>query len=58
MAPRFNGVPNFDFSILCPACGCKIQPNELMRVRSGTIKCPRCGQVFEERPGKKLLSTS
>jgi predicted Zn finger-like uncharacterized protein len=58
MAPRFKGVPNFDFSLPCPACGYKIQPNELMRFNSGTVKCPGCGQVFEERPGKKPLTTS
>jgi hypothetical protein len=32
MTPRFKGKPNFDFSLPCPLCGYKIQPNELMRV--------------------------
>jgi hypothetical protein len=30
MTPRFKGKPNFDFSLPCPLCGYKIQPNELM----------------------------
>jgi len=58
MAPRFKGVPNFDFSLPCPACGYKIQPNELLRLASHTVKCPRCGQVFDEMGGAKPLSTS
>jgi hypothetical protein len=32
MTPRFKGKPNFDFSLPCPLCGYKIQPNELMVV--------------------------
>jgi hypothetical protein len=35
-----------------------IQPNELMRLASHTIKCPRCSQVFDEMDGRKPLSTS
>jgi len=48
MTPRFRGVPTFDFSLSCPACGYKIQPNELLRLASHTVKCPRCGQVFDD----------
>jgi predicted Zn finger-like uncharacterized protein len=58
MAPRFKGVPKFDFSLPCPACGYKIQPSELLRLASHTVKCPRCGQVFDEMGGAKPLSTS
>jgi uncharacterized Zn finger protein len=58
MAPRFKGVPNFDLSVPCPGCAYKIQPHELMRLASHTIKCPRCGEVFNQLAGKKPLSTS
>lgn len=58
MAPRFKGKPNFDFSQLCPLCGYRIQPAELMRVASHMIKCPKCRGVFDEMAGKKPLSTS
>jgi hypothetical protein len=37
MAPRFKGKPNFDFSLRCPFCGYKIQPNDLMRLASHII---------------------
>jgi uncharacterized Zn finger protein len=58
MAPRFKGKPSFDFSLPCPMCGHKIQPNELVRLASHMIKCPRCGGVFDEMGGRKPLSTS
>jgi hypothetical protein len=58
MTPRFKGMPNFDFSQLCPHRGYKIEPRELMRVASHMIKCPGCGEVFDEIAGKKPLSTS
>jgi len=38
MTPRFKGKPNFDFSLPCPLCGYKIQPNELMRLASHIIR--------------------
>ena len=31
---RGKEKPNFDFSLPCPLCGYKIQPNELMRLAS------------------------
>jgi hypothetical protein len=58
MTPRFKGKPNFDFSLPCPSCGYKIQPNELLRLGSHIIKCPDCGAVFDEMGGRKPLSTS
>jgi len=58
MTPRFKGVPRFDLSLPCPVCGYKIQPNELVRLASHIIKCPHCGDVFNELAGKKPLSTS
>jgi hypothetical protein len=58
MTPQFKGKPNFDLSLLCPLCGYRIQPNELMRVASHRIKCPSGGEVFDEMAGKKPLSTS
>ena len=58
MTPRFKGKPNFDFSLLCPLCAYKIQPNELMRLASHIIQCPQCGKAFDEMGGRKPLSTS
>ena len=58
MAPRFKGKPNFDFSQACPLCGYRIQPNELMRLASHTIQCPKCNGVFDEMGGRKPISTS
>jgi uncharacterized Zn finger protein len=58
MAPRVKGKPNLDLSQPCPLCGHKIQPNELVRLASHTIKCPKCGEVFDEMAGRKPLSTS
>lgn len=58
MTPRFKGKPNFDFSLACPLCGYKIQPNELMRLASHIIRCPKCGGVFDETGGRKTISTS
>jgi Zn-finger nucleic acid-binding protein len=58
MTPRFKGKPNFDFSLPCPLCGYRIQPNELMRLASHIIQCPKCGGVFDEMAGRKLISTS
>jgi uncharacterized Zn finger protein len=58
MTPRFKGKPNFDLSLLCPLCSYRIQPNELIRLASLTIKCAGCGAVFDEMAGKKPLSTS
>jgi uncharacterized Zn finger protein len=57
MTPRFKGKPNFDLFLLCAMCGYRIQPNELLRVASHMIKCPKCGGVFDEMAGKKPLST-
>jgi Zn finger protein HypA/HybF involved in hydrogenase expression len=42
---------------LCPLCGYKIQPNELMRLASHIIQCPKCGESFDETGGRKPLST-
>jgi hypothetical protein len=58
MAPRFKGKPNFVFAVPCPLCGYSIQPNELMRLASHIIKCPKCGGVFDEMNGRKPISTS
>ena len=58
MTPRFKGKPNFDFSVPCPLCGYKIQPNELMRLASHIIRCPKCSGVFDEMGGRKPISTS
>jgi hypothetical protein len=58
MTPRFKGKPKFDLSQPCPMCGCKIQPNELVRLASHVIKCPKCGDVFNEMGNRKPLSTS
>jgi hypothetical protein len=52
MVPRFKGKPNFDFSQACRLCGYKIQPNELMRLASHTIQCPKCSGVFDEMESK------
>ena len=57
MAPRFKGKPNFDFSQPCPLCGYEIQPNELMRLASHIIQCPKCGGVFDEMGDRKPVST-
>ena len=56
MTPRFKGVPNFDLSQPCPLCGYNIQPWELVRLASEQIKCPGCGEVFNEMGGRKRLS--
>jgi Zn-finger nucleic acid-binding protein len=58
MMPRFKGKPNFDFSLPCPFCSYKIQPNELMRLAAHIIRCPKCGGVFDEMGGRKPISTS
>ena len=58
MTPRFKGKPNFDLSVLCPLCGYRIQPNELMRLAAHIIQCPACYKSFDDTRGKKLLSTS
>jgi hypothetical protein len=58
MTPRFKGVPQFDFSIPCPACGYKIQPNELERLEANSIRCPGCQNIFDQLAGRKPLSTS
>ena len=58
MTPRFKGKPNFDFSLPCPHCGYKIQPNELMRLASHIIQCPKCGGVIDEMGGRRSISTS
>ena len=58
MTPRFKGKPEFDLSLPCPMCGYKIQPNELVRLGSHVIKCPKCGDVFNEMGIRKPLSTS
>ena len=58
MTPRFKGKPNFDLSQPCPMCGYKIQPNELVRLASHVIKCPKCGDAFNEMGNRKPLSTS
>jgi Zn finger protein HypA/HybF involved in hydrogenase expression len=55
---RFKGKPNFDFSLPCPLCGYKIQPNELMRLSSHIIQCPKCGRAFDEMGGRNPISTS
>jgi hypothetical protein len=53
-----NGKPTLDLSLLCPLCGYRIQPAEVMRLGLHTVKCPCCGEVFDEKGGKKPLSTS
>jgi hypothetical protein len=58
MTPRFKGKPNFDLSQLCPLCAYKIQPNELLRLASHVIKCPKCGDAFDEMGNRKPMSTS
>jgi hypothetical protein len=58
MTPRFKGKPNFDLSQLCPLCAYKIQPNELVRLASHVIKCPKCGGAFDEMGTRKPMSTS
>ena len=51
MTPRFKGKSNFDLSLPCPLCGYKIQPNELMRLASHIIQCPKCSGSFDEMAG-------
>ena len=58
MTLRFKGKPNFDFSLSCPLCGYKIQPNELMRLGSHIIQCPKCSETFDEMAGRRPISTS
>jgi len=58
MGPRFKGTPNFDLSQLCPLCGYRIQPRELVRLASHIIRCPHCGEAFDEMAGRKPMSTS
>jgi hypothetical protein len=58
MTPRFKGKPNFDLSQLCPLCAYNIQPNELVRLASHVIKCPKCGDAFDEMGNRKPMSTS
>jgi len=58
MTPRFKGKPHFDFSLLCPHCGYRILPNELLRLASRIIQCPACRVSFDETRGKKPVSTS
>jgi ribosomal protein L37AE/L43A len=53
---RFKGKLNFDFSLPCPLCGYKIQPNELMRLASHIIQCQKCSGTFDEMAGRKSIS--
>jgi hypothetical protein len=46
----------FDFALPCPLGGYKIQPNELMRLASHIIQCPKCG--FYKTGGRHLLSAA
>jgi predicted RNA-binding Zn-ribbon protein involved in translation (DUF1610 family) len=55
---RPSPLLNFDFSLPCPLCGYKIQPNELMRLESHIIRCPKCSGLFDEMNGRKPISTS
>jgi uncharacterized Zn finger protein len=57
MTPRFKGVPRFDLLLPCPLCS-YIQPSELLRLASHLIRCPKCGEAFDELGKKKPLSTS
>lgn len=36
----------------------RIQPRELVRLASHIIKCPKCGQAFDEMAGRKPMRTS
>jgi len=58
MTPWFKGKPNFDLSQPCPLCAYKIRPNELVRLASHVIKCPKCGGTFNEMGNRKPPSTS
>jgi hypothetical protein len=40
-----------------PLYGYQIQPNELMRLASHIIKCPKCAGMFDEMDGRKPIST-
>ncbi len=44
---------SFDLSYLCPHCGYKIPPAELVRTDGEHIKCPRCGQEHVPVPKGK-----
>ncbi|HTZ60764.1 MAG TPA: hypothetical protein VMB49_21790 [Acidobacteriaceae bacterium] len=52
MSPRFKGQPNFNLAQACPLCGYAIQPRELLRLASHIIRCPKCGEAFDELAGK------
>ena len=58
MTPRFKGKPAFDLSQACPQCHYKILPQELVRLASHLIECPKCKRTFENMPGKKAIGTS
>ncbi len=53
-----QGKTQLDLSQHCPMCGYTIQPNELVRLASHVIKCPKCGGAFNEMGNRKPLSTS
>jgi hypothetical protein len=48
MTPRFKGKPDFDRSLPCSLSGYRIQPKEAVRPGSNMVKCPSCGEVFNE----------
>jgi rubredoxin len=58
MMARFKGVPKFDLSLRCSLCEYKIHPSEIMRMGSHLVKCPNCGEIFDELGGKKAAGTS
>jgi rubredoxin len=49
---------SFDLSLLCPLCGHKIQPWEILRLDFDLVRCPACEQVFDQMQGRKRVSTS
>jgi predicted RNA-binding Zn-ribbon protein involved in translation (DUF1610 family) len=44
MRRKRTGPKTFDLTHLCPICGYKIPPSELVHTDGVHIKCPKCGQ--------------
>jgi predicted RNA-binding Zn-ribbon protein involved in translation (DUF1610 family) len=40
-----------ELNTACTACGYSIPPNEMMRIDSERMRCPRCGEKFA--PGER-----
>jgi DNA-directed RNA polymerase subunit RPC12/RpoP len=47
----------FDLTHLCPACGYKIPPDELLRTEWNMIRCPKCSEETVYSTKKPLMTS-